>query len=137
MPVQRGKLPCPLSRFYCISRGAEQVRALCLDNIVISKPKPSRSIFHGQGEPFAAEPFSNLILTTVPCAHIGQGCHCILEDSHTSGLPPLVWLFSGVVAWTRWTNQAAHRYLPQFLASYPCGHRCLSECHSGETPRYR
>lgn len=72
-------MPCPLSRFYCISRGAEQVRGPCLDNMVISKTKPLRSISHGQREPCAAEPFSNLILTTVPCAHTGQGCHCRLE----------------------------------------------------------
>lgn len=45
-----------------------------------------------------------------------------------------MWLFSGVVAWTRWTSQAAHRHLPQGLASCHCGHRCLSECSSGETP---
>lgn len=29
------------------------------------------------------------------------------------------------VAWTRWTNVAAHRYLPQCLAACSCGHRCL------------
>lgn len=51
-----------------------------MDNMVIGKPKPSRSISHGQREPCAAESFSNLILTTVPRAHTGQGCHCIPES---------------------------------------------------------
>lgn len=77
-----------------------------------------------QGGLITAELSSNLILTSVPWIHAGQGCHCILEIF----TPQDCRLWYGC-SQGRWHGQDGH--LPTCLAS--C--MCLSEYHSDEMPR--
>lgn len=125
-----GQVARPQSMLYCVSREASvsSVRTRKHNSHQIRHCSPSL----GQGGPITAGLSSNLILTSVPWIHTGQGCHCVLEIFHTSGPPPLVWMSAGEVDRMD-PPYGSDTCLGAWLPACGCG--CLSEYQSEEMPR--